>query len=78
MLYWTFSSDEIDRTEKEWENIRGMSDKLSFESGSAQVNKQVKKRWVNSGSAENSIDIDVSHRGDIPITKPIKTVQFKA
>ena len=72
-----FSSDELTVTEKNGKIYVAMSDKLLFESGSAQVNKQGKEAL---GKLEEVLkkqhDIDVFIEGHTD-NKPIKTVQFK-
>lgn len=72
-----FSSDELTVTEKNGKIYVAMSDKLLFESGSAQVNKQGKEALVKLAEVlKKQHDIDVFIEGHTD-NKPIKTVQFK-
>ena len=72
-----FSSDELTVTEKNGKIYVAMSDKLLFESGSAQVNKQGKEALGKlSEVLKKQHDIDVFIEGHTD-NKPIKTVQFK-
>ena len=72
-----FSSDELTVTEKNGKIYVAMSDKLLFESGSAQVNKQGKEALGKLAEVlKKQHDIDVFIEGH-PDNKPIKTVQFK-
>ena len=72
-----FSSDELTVTEKNGKIYVAMSDKLLFESGSAQVNKQGKEALGKlSEDLKKQHDIDVFIEGHTD-NKPIKTVQFK-
>ena len=72
-----FSSDELTVTEKNGKIYVAMSDKLLFESGSAQVNKQGKEALGKLGEVlKKQHDIDVFIEGHTD-NKPIKTVQFK-
>ena len=72
-----FSSDELTVTEKNGKIYVAMSDKLLFESGSAQVNKQGKEALGKlAGVLKKQHDIDVFIEGHTD-NKPIKTVQFK-
>ena len=72
-----FSSDELTVTEKNGKIYVAMSDKLLFESGSAQVNKQGKEALGKlSEVLKKQHDIDVFIEGNTD-NKPIKTVQFK-
>ena len=72
-----FSSDELTVTEKNGKIYVAMSDKLLFESGSAQVNKQGKEALGKLAEVlKNQHDIDVFIEGHTD-NKPIKTVQFK-
>ena len=72
-----FSSDELTVTEKNGKIYVAMSDKLLFESGSAQVNKQGKEalgKLAEVLKKQNDIDVFIEGHTD---NKPIKTVQFK-
>lgn len=72
-----FSSDELTVTEKDGKVYVAMSDKLLFESGSAQVNKQGKEalgKLAEVLKKQNDIDVFIEGHTD---NKPIKTVQFK-
>lgn len=72
-----FSSDELTVTEKNGKVYVAMSDKLLFESGSAQVNKQGKEALGKLAEVlKKQSDIDVFIEGHTD-SKPIKTVQFK-
>ena len=72
-----FSSDELTVTEKNGKRYVAMSDKLLFESGSAQVNKQGKEALGKLAEVlKKQHDIDVFIEGHTD-NKPIKTVQFK-
>ena len=72
-----FSSDELTVTEKNGNIYVAMSDKLLFESGSAQVNKQGKEALGKLAEVlKKQHDIDVFIEGHTD-NKPIKTVQFK-
>ena len=72
-----FSSDELTVTEKNGKIYVAMSDKLLFESGSAQVNKQGKEALGKLAELlKKQHDIDVFIEGHTD-NKPIKTVQFK-
>ena len=72
-----FSSDELTVTEKNGKIYVAMSDKLLFESGSAQVNKQGKEAMGKLAEVlKKQHDIDVFIEGHTD-NKPIKTVQFK-
>ena len=72
-----FSSDELTVTEKNGKIYVAMSDKLLFESGSAQVNKQGKEALGKLAEVlKKRHDIDVFIEGHTD-NKPIKTVQFK-
>ena len=72
-----FSSDELTVTEKNGKIYVAMSDKLLFESGSAQVNKQGKEALGKLAEVlKKPHDIDVFIEGHTD-NKPIKTVQFK-
>lgn len=72
-----FSSDELTVTEKNGKIYVAMSDKLLFESGSAQVNKQGKEALCKLAEVlKKQHDIDVFIEGHTD-NKPIKTVQFK-
>ena len=72
-----FSSDELTVTEKNGKIYVAMSDKLLFESGSAQVNKQGKEALGKLAEVlKKQHDIDVIIEGHTE-NKPIKTVQFK-
>ena len=72
-----FSSDELTVTEKNGKIYVAMSDKLLFESGSAQVNKQGKEALGKLAEVlKKQDDIDVFIEGHTD-NKPIKTVQFK-
>ena len=72
-----FSSDELTVTEKNGKIYVAMSDKLLFESGSAQVNKQGKEALGKLAEVlKKQPDIDVFIEGHTD-NKPIKTVQFK-
>ena len=72
-----FSSDELTVTEKNGKVYVAMSDKLLFESGSAQVNKQGKEALGKLAEVlKKQHDIDVFIEGHTD-NKPIKTVQFK-
>ena len=72
-----FSSDELTVTEKNGKIYVAMSDKLLFESGSAQVNKQGKEalgKLAEVLKKQHDIDVFIEVHTD---NKPIKTVQFK-
>ena len=72
-----FSSDELTVTEKNGKIYVAMSDKLLFESGSAQVNKQGKEalgKLTEVLKKQHDIDVFIEGHTD---NKPIKTVQFK-
>jgi len=72
-----FSSDELSVEEKEGKVYVAMSDKLLFQSGSAQVDKRGKEALALLGgvlSRQNDIDVMIEGHTD---TKPINTVQFK-
>ena len=72
-----FSSDELTVTENNGKIYVAMSDKLLFESGSAQVNKQGKEALGKLAEVlKKQHDIDVFIEGHTDNT-PIKTVQFK-
>ena len=72
-----FSSDELTVTEKNGKIYVAMSDKLLFESGSAQVNKQGKEALGKLAEVlKKQHDIDVFIEGHTD-NKPIKTEQFK-
>ena len=72
-----FSSDDLTVTEKNGKIYVAMSDKLLFESGSAQVNKQGKEALGKLAEVlKKQHDIDVFIEGHTD-NKPIKTVQFK-
>ena len=72
-----FSSDELTVTEKNGKIYVAMLDKLLFESGSAQVNKQGKEALGKLAEVlKKQHDIDVFIEGHTD-NKPIKTVQFK-
>ena len=72
-----FSSDEWTVSEKNGKIYVAMSDKLLFESGSAQVNKQGKEALGKLAEVlKKQHDIDVFIEGHTD-NKPIKTVQFK-
>ena len=72
-----FSSDELTVTEKNGKIYVAMSDKLLFESGSAQVNKQGKEALGKLAEVlKKQHDIDVFIEGHTD-NKPIKTVQYK-
>lgn len=72
-----FSSDELTVIEKNGKIYVAMSDKLLFESGSAQVNKQGKEALGKLAEVlKKQHDIDVFIEGHTD-NKPIKTVQFK-
>ena len=72
-----FSSDELTVTEKNGKIYVAMSDKLLFESGSAQVNKQGKEALGKLAEVlKKQHDIDVFIEGHSN-NNPIKTVQFK-
>ena len=72
-----FSSDELTVAEKNGKIYVAMSDKLLFESGSAQVNKQGKEALGKLAEVlKKQHDIDVFIEGHTD-NKPIKTVQFK-
>lgn len=72
-----FSTDELTVTQKNGKVYVAMSDKLLFESGSAQVNKQGKEalgKLAEVLKKQNDIDVFIEGHTD---SKPIKTVQFK-
>lgn len=72
-----FSSDELTVTEKNGKIYVAMSDKLLFESGSAQVNKQGKEALGKLAEVlKNSMISMFSSRG-IPITNPLKPCNLK-
>ena len=72
-----FSSDELTVTQNNGKIYVAMSDKLLFESGSAQVNKQGKEALGKLAEVlKKQHDIDVFIEGHTD-NKPIKTVQFK-
>jgi len=72
-----FSSDELSVQEKDGKVYVAMSDKLLFQSGSAQVDKRGKEALAILADVLNrQTDIDVMIEGHTD-TKPINTVQFK-
>ncbi|MDE6451362.1 MAG: OmpA family protein [Odoribacter sp.] len=72
-----FNSEELTVTQKNGKVYVAMSDKLLFESGSAQVNKQGKTALGKLAEVlKKQTDIDVMIEGHTD-SKPIKTVQFK-
>lgn len=72
-----FNSEELTVTQKDGKVYVAMSDKLLFESGSAQVNKQGKSALEKLAEVlKKQTDIDVMIEGHTD-SKPIKTVQFK-
>ena len=72
-----FSSDELSVEEKDGKIYVAMSDKLLFQSGSAQVDKRGKEALaILAGVLNKQTDIDVMIEGHTD-TKPINTVQFK-
>lgn len=72
-----FNSDELTVTQKDGKVYVAMSDKLLFQSGSAQVNKQGKEALGKLAEVlKKQTDIDVMIEGHTD-SKPIKTVQFK-
>jgi len=72
-----FSSDELSVQEKDGKVYVAMSDKLLFQSGSAQVDKRGKEALAILAEVLNKqTDIDVMIEGHTD-TKPINTVQFK-
>ena len=72
-----FSSDELSVHEKDGKVYVAMSDKLLFQSGSAQVDKRGKEALAKLADVLNKqTDIDVMIEGHTD-TKPINTVQFK-
>ena len=72
-----FNSEELTVTQKDGKVYVAMSDKLLFESGSAQVNKQGKAALGKLAEVlKKQTDIDVMIEGHTD-SKPIKTVQFK-
>lgn len=72
-----FNSEELTVTQKDGKVYVAMSDKLLFESGSAQVNKQGKTALGKLAEVlKKQTDIDVMIEGHTD-SKPIKTVQFK-
>jgi chemotaxis protein MotB len=73
----SFSSEELSIEEKDGKVYVAMSDKLLFQSGSAQVDKRGKEALALLGgvlSRQNDIDVVIEGHTD---TKPINTVQFK-
>ncbi len=72
-----FNSDELTVSQRDGKVYVAMSDKLLFESGSAQVNKQGKEALGKLAEVlKKQQDIDVFIEGHTD-NKPIKTVQFK-
>jgi chemotaxis protein MotB len=72
-----FGSDELTVEEKNGKVYVALSDKLLFESGSANVDKRGKEALSKLGGVLNKqTDIDVFIEGHTD-TKPIHTVQFK-
>jgi len=72
-----FSSDELSVQEKDGKVYVAMSDKLLFQSGSAQVDKRGKEALAKLAEVLNrQTDIDVMIEGHTD-SKPINTVQFK-
>ena len=72
-----FSSDELSIQEKDGKVYVAMSDKLLFQSGSAQVDKRGKEALAKLADVLNKqTDIDVMIEGHTD-SKPINTVQFK-
>ncbi len=72
-----FSSDELSVEEKDGKVYVAMSDKLLFQSGSAQVDKRGRDALAKlAGVLIRQTDIDVMIEGHTD-TKPINTVQFK-
>ena len=72
-----FSSDELSVHEKDGKVYVAMSDKLLFQSGSAQVDKRGKEALAKLADVLiKQTDIDVMIEGHTD-TKPINTVQFK-
>lgn len=72
-----FNNDELTVTQKDGKVYVAMSDKLLFESGSAQVNKQGKDALGKLADVlKKQSDIDILIEGHTD-NKPIKTVQFK-
>lgn len=72
-----FNSEELTVTQKDGKVYVAMSDKLLFESGSTQVNKQGKTALGKLAEVlKKQTDIDVMIEGHTD-SKPIKTVQFK-
>ena len=72
-----FSSDELSVQEKDGKVYVAMSDKLLFQSGSAQVDRRGKEALAKLAEVLNKqTDIDVMIEGHTD-SKPINTVQFK-
>ena len=72
-----FSSDELSVHDKDGKVYVAMSDKLLFQSGSAQVDRRGKEALSKlAGVLIRQTDIDVMIEGHTD-TKPINTVQFK-
>ena len=72
-----FSSDELSVEEKDGKIYVAMSDKLLFQSGSAQVDRRGREALAILAEVLNrQTDIDVMIEGHTD-TKPINTVQFK-
>jgi chemotaxis protein MotB len=72
-----FNSDELTVTQKDGKIYVAMSDKLLFESGSAQVNKQGHTALGKlAGVLKKQTDVDVTIEGHTD-SKPIKTARFK-
>ncbi len=72
-----FNSDELTVTQKDGKIYVAMSDKLLFESGSAQVNKQGEVALGKlAGVLKKQSGIDVTIEGHTD-SKPIKTARFK-
>ena len=72
-----FNSDELSVAEKDGKVYVAMSDKLLFQSGSAQVDKRGKEALaLLAGVLNKQTDIDVMIEGHTD-DKPINTVQFK-
>ena len=72
-----FSSDELSVQEKDGKVYVAMSDKLLFQSGSAQVDKRGKEALAKLAEVlKIQTDIDVMIEGHTD-NKPINTVQFK-
>ena len=72
-----FSSDELSVEEKDGKVYVALSDKLLFQSGSAQVDKRgIEALAILAGVLSKQVDIDVMIEGHTD-DRPINTVQFR-